>query len=119
MQEFLSPGGSPVKGHKIKQAISEYSKALKNRLNTNLIEVRLFGSVAKGTYNSESDIDILVLVINDDKRTREAVIDVAVDVNLQYDVVISPIVVNSAHFSAPLFRETLFYKSIQEEGVLI
>jgi len=34
-----------------------------------IIDLRLFGSVAKGTDTQELDIDILVLVENDDRIT--------------------------------------------------
>ncbi|MEW8960065.1 nucleotidyltransferase domain-containing protein [Neomoorella humiferrea] len=99
------------------KAIKDFCELLKQQLGEKLLATRLFGSVARGTATPESDIDILVVVENEDKPTREIVIDAAVEINLKYDVVISPIIMSAARYSGPLFRETLFYKSIQEEGI--
>ncbi|MGB9860278.1 MAG: nucleotidyltransferase domain-containing protein, partial [Moorellaceae bacterium] len=65
----------------------------------------------------ESDIDILVLVQREDRATRQAIIGAAVGINLKHDVVISPVIMSAERYSAPLFRETHFYKSLQEEGI--
>lgn len=105
-----------IESHKEK-AINEFCDTLRAQLNTNLVEIRLFGSTARGTFTDESDIDILVVVQNENGLTREAVIDMAVDINLKHDVVISPIVMSKNRYTEPLFQETLFYKSIQEEGM--
>ncbi|WP_148265323.1 nucleotidyltransferase domain-containing protein [Desulfosporosinus orientis] len=37
-------------------------------LSKKVKDIRLFGSVAKGTDTTESDIDILILVESDDRR---------------------------------------------------
>jgi len=100
-----------------KIAINEFCRLLRNRLGVNLLEIRLFGSTARGTSTSESDIDILVVVINEDRLTRDIVIDIAVDINIKHDVVISPIVMSKDRYFDPLFQQTNFHKSIQEEGI--
>ncbi|MBC7341482.1 MAG: nucleotidyltransferase domain-containing protein [Clostridia bacterium] len=102
---------------RISRAIQEFCYLLRKRLGPKVIETRLFGSVARGTFTPQSDIDILVIVQDNDKAYREVIIDLAVDINLQYDVVISPIIMSVESFSRPLFQETYFYKSIQEEGI--
>ena len=99
------------------EAINEFSNNIKAILGTNISEIRLFGSVARGASTSESDIDILVVVLNEDKAIRESIIDIAVDVNLKHDVVISPIVMSKDHFAGSLFKETHFYKSVEREGI--
>jgi len=42
--------------------ISEFCTLLRNQLHDSLEQLLLFGSKARGDDNSESDIDILVLV---------------------------------------------------------
>jgi len=98
-------------------AINEFSHLLRRHLNTNLLEIRLFGSTARGTSTSESDIDILVVVENENGSIRDKVIDIAVDINIKYDVVISPIVMSQKRYLNPLFQETNFHKSIEKEGI--
>lgn len=100
----------------IEKAINEFSKLLKQRLGANLLEIRLFGSVARGRFTLESDIDILIVAREDIRLVREIAMDVVVDINLKYDVVISPVIMLKEHYSASVFRETLFFKALQEEG---
>ena len=102
---------------KMSRAIKEFYELLRGELGENLLEMRLFGSVARGTATPESDIDILVLVQKEDRATREAIIGATVEINLKHDVVVSPVIMSAERYSAPLFRETHFYKSLQEEGI--
>lgn len=99
------------------KAIKEFSTLLKKQLGPKLLDTRLFGSVARGTFTPESDIDILVIIQDENKITRDTIIETAVDINLKYDVVISPVIISAERFSGPLFQETYFYKSIQKEGI--
>lgn len=102
---------------KTRRAINEFCELLRREQGENLLGIRLFGSVARGTATPESDIDILVLVKREDRAAREAIIEAAVEINLKHDVVVSPVIMSTERYSAPLFRETHFYKSLQEEGI--
>jgi len=106
-----------ISDHINQKAINEFSSTIKQILGSNVVDIRLFGSVARDTATPESDIDILIIVLKEDKLVKEAAINVAVDVNLDYDVVISPIVMSKEHFMGPLFKETHFYKSVEREGI--
>lgn len=99
------------------QAIEKFSLSIKDKLSTTVKDVRLFGSVARGTDTPESDIDILVLVEKEDSINRDIIMDLVVDVNLDYDVVISPIIMSVSHYANPLFRETAFFHALEQEGV--
>ncbi len=104
--------------HHINQkAINEFSLTIKQVLGSNVEDIRLFGSVARDTSTPESDIDILIIVLKEGKSVTNKAIDVAVDLNLKYDVVISPIILSKEHFMGPLFKQTHFYKSVEREGI--
>ncbi|MGQ9825080.1 MAG: nucleotidyltransferase domain-containing protein [Desulfotomaculales bacterium] len=100
----------------IKRIINEFGNQIKRRLGKNLLDIRLFGSVARGTFTPESDIDVLLVVQDESRQIRDAVIETAVEINLKHDVVIAPIIMSKDRYAGALFRETLFYKSLQEEG---
>jgi len=106
-----------ISNHINQKAINEFSHTIKQILGSNIVDIRLFGSVARDTSTPESDIDILVIVLKENKFVKEAVIDITVDVILKHDVVISPIIMSKEHFMGPLFKETHFYKSVEREGI--
>lgn len=98
-------------------AINEFYQMLKSKFRSDLQTVKVFGSVARGTAGEESDIDVLVLVKEKTPAIREIINNLAFEVNLKYDVVLSPIIMSLQHYSNPLFQETLLYKNLQEEGI--
>ncbi|MBR3209376.1 MAG: nucleotidyltransferase domain-containing protein [Bacilli bacterium] len=77
----------------------------------------LFGSVARGDDNDESDIDILI-VVNHDNRELESLIDnIVVDFILKKEEVISPHVMTEEHFNKT--KDYSFLKTVMAEGVPI
>jgi len=100
-------------------AVDDFTKAVRKALGPNLVELRLFGSGARGEAKPESDIDVLVVVQGDRVGTEDRVIDLAFDVNLAYDLYISPRVVTAASLRDPVWRTTAFVKSVESEGVVL
>lgn len=86
-----------------------------------LVQVILYGSYARGDYQSESDIDIMILTSYSDDIIRqydEKVSDVTYDFNWEHDVLIKPIVLNVKHFDY-WKGAYMFYKNVANEGVVI
>ena len=82
----------------IKRILEEYIKGLISVAGNNLKQVILYGSYARGDYNSEkeqSDIDIMILVDASEeeiKSIQKKVLDYSYDIDLKYNVLLSPIV---------------------------
>lgn len=81
--------------HTDTEALDAFTRRVRAELGDRLIELRVFGSKARGDATSESDIDVLVVVPTglDRRRLQDEVTDLAFDVNLAHDVYISPRVV--------------------------
>lgn len=97
--------------------ISEVSKLIGTRLK----KVILYGSYARGDFDQNSDIDIMILTdFNDEelKDYRMKIRDIACDIEEQYDVVISPIVRNIDKYNART-NVIPFYINVQKEGVVL
>ncbi|OLN26242.1 nucleotidyltransferase domain-containing protein [Desulfosporosinus metallidurans] len=99
--------------------IEKFNHLLNLALNQELVSTILFGSVARGTDTSESDIDILVIVTEDNLGIRDKIIECVFVVNLEFDVLISPIIMSNNNYKNSLFQETLLYRNIQAEGVML
>ena len=93
-------------------------RRLRQALSGNMLDVRLFGSEARGEATSESDIDVLVVVQPDTDRVpfEDRSIDIAFDVNLAFGVYISPRVVTQGILNDPVWRETPFIKNVARES---
>ena len=86
-----------------------------------MVDLRLFGSEARGTAAPDSDIDVLVVVQPDDQfaALETRVVDIAFDVNLEFNVFISPSVVTPAILNHPVWRESPFIETVLREGVAL
>ncbi len=97
----------------------EIIEGLRNIFKDKLVSIVLFGSYARGTNTSESDIDIAIILNQEyDRESRDKVIDLAVDIDLKYDTVLSIVDINYDKFIE--WQEVLpFYKNVKKDGVLL
>ncbi len=102
-----------------KKAVREFSLFLHQKIGTDLVEVKVFGSKVRGEDSPESDIDILVILKQSDKKRRDIIADLAFEIGLKYDLFLSTVVYEQYLFYSPLSQETLFYQNVQREGVLV
>lgn len=79
----------------------------------------LYGSKARGKGDEWSDIDILVLLNELSKSNEDLVYDIAYDIDLQFDLVISPLVESKSFWQSPLAKEMPIHKNIQKEGIRV
>ena len=93
----------------------------KEILNNRLVSVILYGSYARGDYDDESDIDIMIIAdIPADEcwRCNVRLIEKLTDLELENDIVISTHVVQADNFNQ--FKTALpFYRNVTKEGIKI
>lgn len=67
--------------------LNELVEGILDIFNTQVIRIVLYGSYAKGTNTSESDVDVALLLNgNLNERTEDKLPDLVVDLNLKYDL---------------------------------
>ncbi len=80
----------------------------------------LYGSYARGDYNEESDIDLLILV-DKEKVTRDDKIKISYplyDIQFDMGVLISPLVVSKKFWQVNP-KVTPFYENVTREGIVL
>ena len=81
----------------------------------------MYGSCARGDYQVDSDIDIMLLM-NVDRESlaeeRRKIFAIADRIDLDYDVVLAPVLQSIDVFNNYL-PVSAFYQNVQKEGVLI
>ena len=103
--------------------LSKVATEVKIIFGDKLKEVILFGSYARGDYDTESDVDIAILADisrNDESKYNKQIIKMIGDIYEEkgYSVVLSPIVI-SADFFEEWKNDLPFYKNVASEGVRI
>ncbi len=105
----------------ISDIVVEFVAQVKVVLGTDLSKAILYGSYARGDYNENSDIDIMILSSLTDEeieRVETKIFDIAFDFQMRYDVDISVILKNVEHFNYWL-GVLPFYDNVQKEGVVL
>lgn len=83
-------------------------------------DVILFGSKARGDDDAESDIDLLVLTRRALARAdRHRIIDALFPIQLEYDVVLSPIFVASEEWESGIVSALPIRSEVDEQGVRV
>lgn len=104
-----------------KEIIYSFARVLKQMLGDRLTKVILYGSYARGDYNENSDVDIMVLTTFSDEEIEQIeskVFDLAFDFLMEYGIDISVIVKNDEHFYHWL-GALPFYNNVDKEGIVI
>jgi len=99
------------------QAASRFASILRDRYPDALVDVRLFGSCARGEMREDSDVDVAVVLRVVDGRTKRDVIDLASSIGLEHDVLLSPTVLDRETFQRWRAQERLLVMDIQREGM--
>ena len=106
----------------INKIISEFITAINDTFGDRVKKIILYGSYARGDFNTSSDIDIMILTdFTDDEivQYRSEIVQLAYDIewNNKFDIHLSPLVKNVDRFN--YWLEALpFYMNVQKEGVV-
>jgi predicted nucleotidyltransferase len=95
--------------------------AAKEVLGDRLEKVVLFGSYARGDYDEESDIDIMIIAdiaLEDKNAMREKIHDIAGDFLWDYGLLVCLIIACSAIYHKYL-EASGFYKNVRKDGVIL
>ena len=103
---------------KVKRILTEIKKYLIESFGDRIRQVILYGSYARGDYNKDSDIDILIVVSDDANpiEVEESLSDLLFEILLNENELCSVRVIPEK-----LFREynSPFLLNIKEEGVMV
>lgn len=106
---------------KIRMVSRLFADEAKKIYGNKLQNVILYGSCARGDYQADSDIDIMLLM-NVDRESlaeeRRKIFAIADRIDLDYDVVLAPVLQSIDVFNNYL-PVSIFYQNVQKEGVLI
>ena len=104
---------------RVNEVTQKVLDAAKNTLGDKLEKIILFGSYARGDYDSESDIDFCILANVPREETTKWRRDInkrISGIDLEYDMLVSLHVINSRMFYSHI--DVLpFFRNVLQEGV--
>lgn len=101
--------------------IQKFVKEVQQLLGERLKKIILYGSYARGDYNKNSDVDIMVLTdlsFEEIEEYRDKISDIAYDIELDTGIILSPIIKNIDKYNVRI-KFIPFYKNIQKEGIVL
>ena len=99
----------------------EVAKLSADILKDKLDSVILYGSYARGDFDEESDIDMMILAdvpVAECWQYTQTIADKMTDMELLYNIIISVHVVSSAVFNQYM-NDLPFYRNVDREGIRI
>lgn len=105
--------------NELNSILTELVKIYQSVYGEQIVKIVLYGSYARGDYDSESDVDIVALVHGDREtlqRQLRQIWDVSSDLELEFGTVLSPTVIPYEEYEQ--YKNDLpYYRNIAEEGV--
>ncbi|MDP2755947.1 MAG: nucleotidyltransferase domain-containing protein [Nitrospirota bacterium] len=84
-----------------------------------VLEIRVFGSRARGDATAESDLDVLVVVDHLDYTIERYISDCAWEAGFPEDVIIMPVAISLDTLKNSPIRESVFIKNVYQEGITV
>jgi len=102
---------------KRKQIAKEFADTVLKRFRDEIEEIILFGSVARGEDDVESDIDVLIIWNGDKVKGWDKLEELAFDFFVRYKTLISVNLISPSEYRN--MKDFLFMKNVQKEGMVI
>ncbi len=100
-------------------AVRSFIDQVKSFLKDDLISIELFGSKARGDFDKESDIDILIILWERSWAISHQISIIATEINLGYDCNISPVIYTQAEYQKNQQFNTLFVQNLKKEAIAL
>ena len=101
--------------------LKEIAAIYRKVFGDDIVKIVLYGSYARGTFDAESDIDIVAIVKGEREELQRKLREVWVlssDLELEYETILSPTVIPYEEFEK--YRNDIpYYRNIEEEGIRI
>ena len=98
-------------------ALARFARDVRERFGDSVIDIRLFGSFARSTAHEESDVDVAIVLEEAGRDVRREVIDLATNVGLEHDLVLSPTVFDRATWERWRDQDRPLVRDIRNEGI--
>jgi predicted nucleotidyltransferase len=103
-------------------ALKALVERLYQRYGDALLRIVLFGSKARGDFDEESDLDLLIVVRMSNGRYRQhwhEIVDLVWEVEFEYGIVTSLIIKDEPTYATMLRHGLLLHREIEQDGIIL
>ena len=100
-----------------KKALNELRAELVE--NYRLLDLRLFGSKARGTDSHDSDLDVMIVLEDSSPSIELEIDDLIFEINLKYNCFITALYFSRKELELGPLVESPIYKKILQEGIAL
>jgi predicted nucleotidyltransferase len=97
--------------------LQELKRSLESFLGDQLVNMVLFGSMARGDYHDESDMDVAVIVRGLTRKLKGQILDEVAELELEHHMPLSALVFSEEEFNHLKKRERRIALDIEREGI--
>ena len=105
----------------VRNIMYQFSQQMRRIFGVHLSKVIVYGSYARGDYQKNSDVDVMILVDlteEEIKKRENAVYAIAFDIEMSTGIDISPVIKSEEQYEYSV--DVLpYYRNVREEGVEI
>lgn len=104
-----------------KDLINQYVLAIRDIYGNHIKQIILYGSYARGDFDKDSDIDIMILVDLPDIQIEDysdQLSELGFEYNVNHGIWFMPVVKNAQHFRK-WCAVYPFYSNVEKEGILL
>lgn len=102
-----------------KKALMEFKERLTEKLAGEILELKLFGSKARGNFSKDSDIDILIVLKMVNEVRKNKIYDLVLEMLRKYGVYFSVHIYSKKEYDFLNNIPTVFMQFIKREAIKI
>ena len=100
-------------------ALRIFIQRVLDELDAQVFQVILFGSKARGDSNADSDVDVLILANEENRRLQETINIIASQISLDYDVLFNPLLIAEARWRQMSSERFSVCRNVERDGVTL
>lgn len=100
-------------------ALRIFVQQILNELGGQVSQIILFGSKARGDSNVDSDIDVLILASEENRRLQEQINVIASRASLSCDLLFNPLLIAEARWMQMSRERFSICRNVERDGILL
>jgi len=100
-------------------ALRTFVQRVLDELDAQVFQIILFGSKARGDSNADSDVDVLILANEENRRLQEKINIIASQISLDYDVLFNPLLIAEARWKQMSNERFSVCRNVERDGVVL